>query len=108
MVALFSLVLLDNIKDVLHLLRRSGKSETQKITKRIYCFKHAHKLYWAKKLTNGVVEFWAYSSNDEEKWYLGKYENGVITECDGFYNYKIPWDVQHGANRMFDMKDMWI
>lgn len=54
-------------------------------------------------MTNNTVEFWAYSCNNDESWYLGKFETDKITECNGFYGHALPWDVQKGAEKLFSL-----
>lgn len=53
-------------------------------------------------MKNGITEFWAYSCRGPEEWYLGKFQDGIITECEGFYHSALPWDVQKGGLRLFE------
>lgn len=52
-------------------------------------------------MSDGTIEFWAYSCLKSESWYLGKYESGMITECEGFYGHVLPWSVQKGGEELF-------
>ncbi len=100
-----------SIRRVLHsmenILKRFIAKEQDTISARILCFKQTHKLYWAKKMKDGSVQFWAYSVHTDEKWYLGKYERNQIIECERFYHSALPWDVQRGGKRIFEQREKW-
>lgn len=74
-----------------------------KVLERKRYFKYAHFNYWTKRLSDGSVECWAYACESSEAFFLGKYENEKITECDGFYGHVLPWSVQKGAERLFKL-----
>lgn len=88
---------------VMKIIRDFFRNEAnKKVTSRQRWFKRIHKLYWTKKMLDGTIEFWAHSCKSEETWYLGKYDGNKITECDGFYHYNLPWDVQKSALMLFE------
>jgi len=76
---------------------------SKKIVGREHCFRNTHKNYWAIKMEDDTTEFWAYSCLSDEKWYLGMLKDGLIVECDNFYGHALPWDIQKGALRMFEL-----
>lgn len=89
---------------IMKILEKFLKKEKERIILlRKKSFTYTHKNYWALKMDDGSIEFWAYSCKNNERWYLGKLVNGVVIECEGFYAHVLPWDVQKGALRIFEI-----
>lgn len=80
---------------------------SKKVRNEIPYFRNNFKRYYAKEMEDDTVEFWCHLvrergwGDDRSAYYLGKYDTEII-RAEDFY--RLPWDVQRSAERLFAMR----